>query len=102
MLPEREPLAVPLPAQLLVRPWVVPSAQSRGLPWEAWPELRLDTRSVKRSIRRRKENWRQNLKNRLLVPGNPNSAYEAAYHYGLENASRSEYSSPNLNEAKRV
>ena len=51
LVPEWEPLAVPLPAQLLVRLWVVPSAQSREPPWEVRPELRLDTRPVKRSIR---------------------------------------------------
>jgi hypothetical protein len=49
-VPERERQAVRLPAQLPGQLWVVPSAQSRGLPWEAWPELRLDTRSVKRLI----------------------------------------------------
>jgi hypothetical protein len=102
LVPEWEPLAVRLPAQLLVRPWVVPSAQSRGPPWEVWPELRLDTQPVKRSIRRRKRNWRQNLKNRPLLARNSKSDYEAAYHYGLESASRSEYWNRNLNEAKAI
>jgi hypothetical protein len=41
---------------LLGQPWVVPSAQSRGPLWEVWPELRLDTRPLKRSIRHRKGN----------------------------------------------
>ncbi len=42
---------VRLAAQLLAQPWVVPSAQPWEPPWEAWPELRLDTRPLKRSIR---------------------------------------------------
>jgi hypothetical protein len=52
--PEREPLAVRLPAHSLAQPLGVPSAQSRERPWAVLPELRLDTRSAQRSIPRRK------------------------------------------------
>ena len=52
--PEWEPLAARRPEPSLARPWVVPSAPSREPPWAVLPELRLDTRPAKRSIRRRR------------------------------------------------
>jgi hypothetical protein len=76
LVPESEPPAVRLAAQFLARPWVVPSTQPLARPWEAWPELRLDTRRVRRSIRRQKRNWRQNLKTRPLVARYSKSDYE--------------------------
>jgi hypothetical protein len=91
LVPEWEPLAVRLVAQLLVRPWVVPSAQSREPPWEVWPERRLGTRPVKRSIRRRKGNWRQNLKNRPLLARHSMSDYEAAYRRLLKKGVRRDF-----------
>jgi hypothetical protein len=79
LVPEWEPLAVRLVARLSVRPWVVPSAQPLGPRWEVWPELRLDTRPVKRSIRSRKGNWLQSLKIRPRLVRNSKPDYEAAY-----------------------
>lgn len=50
-VPDWGPLAARLVAHLLARRWLVRSARPLGPPWAVWPELRLDTRSLKRTIR---------------------------------------------------
>jgi hypothetical protein len=64
---------VRLAAQFLAQPWVVPSALPWVQPWEALPELPLDTRPVNRSIRPL-----------LLLARNLCSDSEAAYQHELE------------------